>query len=92
MVYHKVSPNMKQRVLQLIDEGWEMQDVADILSVASKSIRRWADNYNTHGCAISVQELIRKTTTLFLDEIGEWLALYHDQPISTTAFHDPLRE
>jgi transposase len=110
MVYHKISPDMKQRALQLIDEGWEMQDVADILGVASKSIRRWADNYDTHGRvdppsvlhgrprllnseAISdLQELIRETPTLFLDEIGQWLALYHDQPISTTALHDNLRE
>jgi transposase-like protein len=49
MVYHKISPDMKQRALQLIDKGWEMQDVADILSVASKSIRQWANNYDTHG-------------------------------------------
>ena len=108
MVYHKISPDMKQRALQLIDQRWEMQDVADILGVASKSIRRWADNYDTYGrvdppsvlrgCprllnseAISdLQELIRETPTLFLDEIGEWLALYHDQPISTTALHDNL--
>ena len=40
MVYHKISPDMKQRALQLIDEGWEMQDVTDILGLASKSIRR----------------------------------------------------
>jgi hypothetical protein len=39
-----------------------------------------------------LHELIRGTPTLFLDEIGEWLALYHDQPISTTALHDNLRE
>ena len=110
MVYHKISPDMKQRALQLIDEGWEMQDVMDILSVASKSIRQWADNYDTHGCvnppsvlsgcpcllnskAISdLQELICETPTLFLDEISEWLALYHDQPILTTALHDNLQE
>ncbi|KAF8237075.1 hypothetical protein L208DRAFT_1066236, partial [Tricholoma matsutake] len=53
-----------------------------------------------HGCpclltseAISdLQELICKTPTLFLDEIGEWLALYHNQPISTTALHNNLQE
>jgi hypothetical protein len=40
---------MKQRSLQLIDEGWEMEDVANVLGVASKSIRRWTDNYDMHG-------------------------------------------
>ena len=34
MVYHKISHDMKQRALQLIDEGWEMQDVVDVLGVA----------------------------------------------------------
>ena len=90
---------MKQRSLQLIDEGWEMEDVAIVLGVASKSIKRWTDNYDTHGrvdppsvlrgrpCILNseaisdLHELIRGTPTLFLDEIGEWLALYHDQPI-----------
>ena len=30
--------------------------------------------------------------TFLLDEIKEWLALYHDQPISTTALHMNLRD
>ncbi|KAF8236082.1 hypothetical protein L208DRAFT_1532852, partial [Tricholoma matsutake] len=40
-----------------------------------------------------LHELIRETPSLFLEEeIGEWLALYHDLPISTTALHDNLWE
>ena len=38
------------------------------------------------------QELIREIPSLFLDEIGDWLALCHDMPISTTALHNNLRE
>jgi len=48
MVYRRISPDMKQRSLQLIDEGWEMEDVANVLGVASKSIRWWTDNYDMH--------------------------------------------
>ena len=110
MVYCRISPDMKQRSLQLIDEGWEMENVANVLGVAFKSIGWWTDNHNTHGCidppsvlrgcpcilnseAISdLHELICGTPTLFLDDIGEWLALYHDQPISTTTLHDNLRK
>jgi transposase len=110
MVYRKISPDMKQRALQLIDEGWEIDDVAEVLCVASKSIGRWANNYDIHGRvdppsvlrgrrrilnaeAISgLLQLTRESPILFLQEIGEWLALYHDQPISTTALHDNLRE
>ena len=35
--------------------------------------------------------LYKKAPSLYLDEIKEWLALYHDQPISTTALHNHLR-
>ena len=33
------------------------------------------------------QLLLREDPTLLLDEIKEWLALYHDQPASATALH-----
>jgi hypothetical protein len=32
------------------------------------------------------------SSSLLLDEIGEWLAIYHDQPISMTALHDNLKD
>lgn len=110
MVYRQISVDMKQRALQLIGEGWEMEEVADVLGVSSKSIERWADNYNVLGqvnrlsvlrgrprllnadAVADLHQLILETPSLFLDEISEWLALYHDQPISTTALHDNLRE
>ena len=34
-----------------------------------------------------LDDLIWETLPLLLDEIGKWLAIYHDQPISTTALH-----
>ncbi|KAF8235255.1 hypothetical protein L208DRAFT_1258044, partial [Tricholoma matsutake] len=79
--------------LQLIDEGWEMAEVVEVLNVSSKSIRCWDHHYEIHGCAIEdLHELIHETPSLFLEQIGEWLALYHDLPISTTTLHDNLWE
>jgi len=49
MVYRKISADMKQRALQLLDEGLEQSEVADVLGVSSKSIDRWYDNYETQG-------------------------------------------
>ena len=110
MVNRKISPDMKQRALQLIDEGWELKELAEVLGVSSKSIERWDHKYKTHECvnpssglrgrprilntqAIDdLRELIRETPSLYLDEIRDWLALYHDVPISTTALHYNLRE
>ena len=37
-----------------------------------------------------IQQLLQEDSSLLLDEIVEWLALYHDQPISTTTLHDNL--
>src|SRR5258705_13658037 len=37
-----------------------------------------------------IRELIHEAPSLFLDEIAEWLAIYHEQPISTTVLHDNL--
>jgi transposase len=37
--------------------------------------------------AEELHKLLLESPSLLLDEIGEWLAIYHDQPISTTALH-----
>lgn len=110
MVYHSISADMKRRALQLLDEGYELPQIAYILGISSKSISRWQDNYDTHGrvnlpsflrgrhrtlsgnVIDELRELIEESPDLFLDEIGSWLALFHDVQISTTALHDNLRD
>lgn len=82
---------MKQRALQLIDEGWELAEVAEVLGVSSASVERWEDNYKLHGRVNPPSVLRGRPRLLYLDEIREWLALYHDQPISMTALHNNLR-
>ncbi|KAI0264583.1 hypothetical protein BGY98DRAFT_888945, partial [Russula aff. rugulosa BPL654] len=39
-----------------------------------------------------LHEMLTESPSLLLDEIGEWLAIYHDQPISTTALYDNLKD
>ena len=39
-----------------------------------------------------IQQLLQEDSSLLLDKIVEWLALYHDQPISTTTLHDNLQD
>ncbi|KAF8798408.1 hypothetical protein BYT27DRAFT_7228453 [Phlegmacium glaucopus] len=110
MVYRPISADMKRRALQLLEDGWEMHDIADVLGVSPKSIDRWHDNYQTQGCvnplsslrgrrrilsadvAEDLRNLIQESPELYLDEIGVWLALYHEVQISTTALHENLRE
>ncbi|KAF9242508.1 hypothetical protein BU15DRAFT_86728 [Melanogaster broomeanus] len=49
MVYRKISTDMKQRALELLEMGWEMDEVTDALGMSSRSVNRWADNYEEHG-------------------------------------------
>jgi len=49
MVYRKISSDMKKRALQLLEEGWEVSEIADALGVSTKSIPRWNGNYEVHG-------------------------------------------
>ena len=103
MVYHKFSAGMKQRALELLEDGWEMDEVTEALGGSDHSINRSVDNYEEFGqveklfvlhgrprllnAAIldDLHELIHENPSHFLDEIGEWLVIYHDQPISTTS-------
>jgi len=39
-----------------------------------------------------ISDLILEAPSLFLEEIAEWLAVYHDQPIHTSALHRTLRD
>ena len=39
-----------------------------------------------------IQQLLQEDPSLLLDKIVEWLALYHNQPISTTALHNNPRD
>ena len=39
-----------------------------------------------------IQLVLCEDPTLLLDEIREWLALYHNQPISTTTLHMTLMD
>jgi transposase len=49
MVYHYISPDMKQRALQLLQEGWEMDEIVNALDVSPKSIGWWSGNYEAFG-------------------------------------------
>jgi hypothetical protein len=42
--------------------------------------------------AEELHEMLIESPSLLLDKIGEWLAIYPDQPISTTALHNNLKD
>ncbi|KIK79070.1 hypothetical protein PAXRUDRAFT_834275 [Paxillus rubicundulus Ve08.2h10] len=48
MVYRKISTDMKQCALELLEMGWEMEEVTEALGMSSRSIDHWADIYKEH--------------------------------------------
>lgn len=110
MPFRKINNGVKERTLQLIAEGWPLEQVIEAMGVSRRSINRWADNYEDFGsvkppavitgrprvlnptAVEGLYDLLVESPELYLDEIAEYLALYHDLPISTTALHDNLTE
>ena len=110
MVYRHISTDMKCRALQLLENGWELDEITEVLGISKESVDRWLDNYATHGqvdphsvnrgrrrlltqdIIEDMQELLLETPDLYLDEIAEWLLLYHGLPISTAALHNNLHD
>jgi transposase len=56
------------------------------------SVLRGRPRLLTANAVQDLRELIAESPSLYLDKIGEWLALYHDQPIPTSTLHDNLKE
>ena len=60
--------------------------------VDPQTVLRGRPRILTTAMTEDLREMINETPSLFLDEISEWFALYHGQPISTTAMHDNLHD
>jgi transposase len=104
MVYRHISADPKCRALQLFAEGevlgiskrsfdrwYDNYEVHGNASVDPRSVNRGRRRLLTQDVTEDMQELLLETPDLYLDEVAEWLLLYHNLPISTTALHDNLR-
>jgi transposase-like protein len=49
MPFRKIDTGVKERALQLISEGWPLEQVIEAIGVSRRSINRWADNYEAFG-------------------------------------------
>lgn len=52
MVFRKISEDIKNRALWLLDHDYIPEDVCDILGVSSRSLRRWESNVEVYGSVI----------------------------------------
>ena len=95
MVDCHVSSEIKQQVLQFHDQGWEIGNVAESMQTCLGPLRKALVagqilTYDAGGCVDppsiltanvikDLRDLIPRYTSLYLDEIGEWPVLDHDQ-------------
>jgi hypothetical protein len=50
MVYYQIGAVIKQRSLQLLLDGWKVEEAANALGISTVSIARWSSTYyNVHG-------------------------------------------
>ena len=91
MVHRKISGYMKERALYLLMEaGWEMESIAEALGVpAPRSIRRWEEDYTTHGCVKPSQSIIGHPKLLTPDTIENIQELLREDP---TLLLDEIKE
>ena len=51
IVCQKISNDRKESALYLLlEQGWEIERIADALGISAKSIGQREENYATHGC------------------------------------------
>ncbi|KAF9241396.1 hypothetical protein BU15DRAFT_44929 [Melanogaster broomeanus] len=80
MVYRKISTDMKQRALELLEIGWEVDEVTEALGMSSRSINRWADNYEEHGRVDPPSVLRGRPRLLNTAVLTDLHALIHETP------------
>ncbi|THU95152.1 hypothetical protein K435DRAFT_798372 [Dendrothele bispora CBS 962.96] len=53
MVFRHISEDIKRQALWLLENGYITREVAYLLGVSSKSIRRWQNNFDIHGSVVA---------------------------------------
>jgi transposase len=89
MGYRNISPDMKQRALQLLDQGWEIERIADVLGVSSKSIGRWLEKYAAYGRVDPPSVLRGRPRLLNVDITEDLRELISETP---SLYLDEIRE
>lgn len=78
---------MSQRSVERWQTNWELFGEA-----TPKTTKRGRPRILDQVMLANLRELIREHPDLYLDEIGQWLAIYEDVEISTSALHDSLED
>ncbi|KIJ09634.1 hypothetical protein PAXINDRAFT_87210 [Paxillus involutus ATCC 200175] len=107
MGYFSLSTDMKNRAMELLNDGWTEIEVAEVFGVSVRSLRRWEENTAAKGevnprsvlrghlrildAAVMEDLWVLESPALYLDEIIDYLAVVHEIHISIIALHNNLQ-
>ena len=63
---HCISEDVKQIALKLWNQGWEAEDICDILDISCASLYRWQAIFEEHGSVIHPPSLLKGQRTHIL--------------------------
>ena len=49
MVFRRISVDMKERALALLEDGWNLEETTEMLNICLRSINRWQHNFDVHS-------------------------------------------
>lgn len=59
MVFRKISKDLKERAIWLLDHGWLKDDILQILGISESSLKRWRRHVRHHGSVIPPRNLLQ---------------------------------
>ncbi|KAE9390960.1 hypothetical protein BT96DRAFT_765033, partial [Gymnopus androsaceus JB14] len=71
MVFRKISKDLKERALWLLEAGYIDEEVADLIGVSTKSIGRWQKNVETFGSVIPPHNFPQGRPSVVSTEVRE---------------------
>ena len=77
----RINPDMKYCALRLWNQGWDTEDICDMLAISCSSLYRWRRIFAEHGHVNRPPSpLVGRTKILALAAINTIRALYEEEP------------
>ncbi|KAJ3712070.1 hypothetical protein C8R42DRAFT_551519, partial [Lentinula raphanica] len=81
MVHRQISTDLKRRAVQLLDNEYSIDEVADILGVSKRSLYRWMNNLDQFGSVVTPTSYQRgRPSTIEPRVIHDLVALAAEAP------------
>ncbi|KIY48498.1 hypothetical protein FISHEDRAFT_12499, partial [Fistulina hepatica ATCC 64428] len=80
MPYRSISSDIKQKALELVSDGWHIQDVCSVLGMCPRSVERWQANFDEQGTVNPAHPTRGRRRLLSPDIMHALNELIHENP------------